>query len=334
MSLLLLASLAALAARPPKDPQPSASAADIPALATLLAQTQWTPTPELSGAFRAGGIYAVADGGHRLLVRDCIAASPIESTYTATEVVSSLSAGVTVRAGLGGGSAEGSLVQKVSFGTPSQWSLATLDLVLEPGCAARLRQQPAALLDGAYVVQDVLSAQISEQTCGKVDASGRFIGLGEADAAYASACSRVSLEPVAVGYRTVPLRRLLDAAPIDPLAIRDEPLRTRSPRRTYLEHRGGADFCMTGPGLPDRCFVLHSRNDHAGLEVLRAELDAAGCRARPEIVEHLIRWRRHRTNVFICAFSFYGLLGIKIPLRRAEAELSAATRAYANCMGS
>ncbi len=331
---LLLATLLAHAARPPKDPQPSAGAADIPALATLLAQTQWTPTPELSGAFRAGGIYAVADGGHRLLVRDCIAATPIESTYTAAELVSSLTAGVTVRAGLGGGSAEGSLVKKVSFDTPSQWSLATLDLVLEPSCAERLRQQPESLIDGAYVVQELLSARISEQTCGKVDASGRFVGLGAVDAEYAAACSRVSLEPVAVGYRTVPLRRLLAELPADALALRDAPLRTRPTRRTQLDHRGGADFCMTGPGLPDRCFVLHSRDDHAGLDPLRAELDAAGCSARPEIVSHLIQWRRHRTNAIICALTFYGLLGIKIPLRRAEAELTAASRAYANCMGS
>jgi hypothetical protein len=300
-----------------------------------LQKAQWEPTPELSGVFAAGALFEVTAMGHRSLATGCIAAPPQVHTYTSAELVTSLQAGVSIGGPLAfGGGAGASIVKKVKFGTPSQVSIPRLDLELTEACRVKLERMPKARIDQSYVVQEVLKAEISEQTCGKVDASGRFVGLGAVDAEYAAACSRVSLEPVAVGYRTVPLRRLLADLPADALALRDEPLRTRPTRRTQLDHRGGADFCMTGPGLPDRCFVLHSRDDHAGLDPLRAELDAAGCSARPEIVSHLIQWRRHRNNAIICAVTFYGLLGIKIPLRRAEAELTAATRAYANCMGS
>jgi hypothetical protein len=38
------------------------------------------------------------------------------------------------------------------------------------------------------------------------------VGLGAAEAAYEAACAQASLEPVAVGYRTVPLAELMGVA--------------------------------------------------------------------------------------------------------------------------
>lgn len=78
---------------------PAASAAEIPALANLLAKAGWTPTPELSGVFRAGSIFETTAIGHRSLADNCIAAAPRESTYTAAELVTSLQAGVAVGRG-------------------------------------------------------------------------------------------------------------------------------------------------------------------------------------------------------------------------------------------
>ena len=47
----------------------SASAADIPALADLLARTCWTPTPELSRRFRPAAVFLHEGYRHPLLVR-------------------------------------------------------------------------------------------------------------------------------------------------------------------------------------------------------------------------------------------------------------------------
>ncbi len=196
---------------------PATSASEIPALAELLSKAGWQPTPELSGVFEAGAIFEQTAQNHALLATNCIAATPVESTYTSTELVSSLQAGVSVRAGLASVAASGSLVKKVKFGTPVQISVPTLDLFLEDACRRRLERLPKDKLDRAYVVREVLRAEIAEQTCGRLDASGRIVGLGAADAELAAACTQASLEPVAVGYRTVALAELLAMA--DPTEV-------------------------------------------------------------------------------------------------------------------
>jgi formylglycine-generating enzyme required for sulfatase activity len=188
---------------------PVASASEIPALASLLAKAGWTPTPELSGVFKAGSIFEVSGASHNLLSSSCFSTVPEESTYTAAELVTSLQAGVSVGGPLAGGGAYAGIVKKVKFGTPTQVSIPGLDLELSKSCEEKLRKLPMGRISSAYVVREVLKAEISEQTCGKVDARGNFVGLGSAEAEYAAACAQASLEPVAVGYRTVPLAELL-----------------------------------------------------------------------------------------------------------------------------
>jgi formylglycine-generating enzyme required for sulfatase activity len=197
------------AARAATDRGPAASASEIPALANLLAKAAWTPTPELSGVFKAGSIFEATAIGHRPLATNCFAAQPEESTYTAAEIVSSLQAGVSVGGPLASGGAYAGIVKKVKFGTPTQVSIPGMDLELSKACEDKLKKLPMSRIQSAYVVQEVLKAEISEQTCGKVDGRGSFVGLGSAEAEYAAACAQSSLEPVAVGYRTVPLADLL-----------------------------------------------------------------------------------------------------------------------------
>ena len=48
---------------------PTASAAEIPALAKLLDKAGWDATPELSGVFQVGRIFLDDGEGHRLMVR-------------------------------------------------------------------------------------------------------------------------------------------------------------------------------------------------------------------------------------------------------------------------
>ncbi len=204
------------------DRGPATSAAEIPALSKLLEKAGWTPTPELSGVFRPGSIFAVMGDSHALLAEGCISKEPQENNYTSAEMVSLMQAGVSVRAGLGKAEISGGIVKKMKFSTPVQLSVPIIDLQLTAACLERLESLPEAQRDSAYVVRELLRAEIAEQTCGRLDAEGRMVGLGEADAELSAACMQASLEPVGVGYRTVPLNELLamgaapDLAPAPP----------------------------------------------------------------------------------------------------------------------
>ncbi len=189
--------------------QPSASAAEIPALAQLLEKAGWEPTPELSGVFRAGSVFRVEGATHSLMVRSCFDAEEVRDTYTSAEVVSQMQAGVRVKLGLGGASGHGELVKRVKFGTPEHATIERLAMVPTPSCREMLQQVPRDALGSMYAVQEVLTAEIAEQTCGRVDASGRFVGVGQIEGELAQACMQESLEPVAVAYRVVPLSDLL-----------------------------------------------------------------------------------------------------------------------------
>jgi len=267
LALLLLVTLAEArprdeaedAARRARERGPVASASEIPALAALLQKAQWEPTPELSGVFAAGALFEVTAMGHRSLATGCIAAPPQVHTYTSAELVTSLQAGVSIGGPLAfGGGAGASIVKKVKFGTPSQVSIPRLDLELTEACRVKLERMPKARIDQSYVVQEVLKAEISEQTCGKVDASGRFVGLGAAEAEYASACAQASLEPVAVGYRTVPLAELLGESapapnPVDRDALLGEALEAcvNAEAATLLQ-RASAEAAALAPLLRNR----------------------------------------------------------------------------------
>ena len=222
VSLLLLVVLASIPAHARRrDRQkieeetqrgPAASASDIPALDDLLRRAGWEPTPELSGAFKAGGIFTETTLGHQIALDDCFETAPTESTYTATEIVTNLQAGVSIKVGAGSFGASGGLVKKIKFSTPVHAAIPTLKLNPSETCKAALIEAGQAgrlALAKTYVVKEVLTAQIAEQTCGRVDAHGAFAILGQADAELSMACAQHSLEPVAVAYRTTPVGELL-----------------------------------------------------------------------------------------------------------------------------
>ena len=98
---------------------PAVNAAEIPVLAGLLNKAGWTPTPELSGVFQVGRIFKDDGTGHSLMVRDCFDGEVGSDSYTSSEVVSHLQAGVRVGLGLKV-KASGSMVRKVRFDVESQ----------------------------------------------------------------------------------------------------------------------------------------------------------------------------------------------------------------------
>jgi len=195
-------------------PAPAASASDLPALADLLHRAGWEPTPELSGAFRTGAVFAVTEMGHQLALEGCFDVAPVESTYTQAELITQLQAGVSVDAGAVrvGGSA--GLVKKIRFGAPIHAALPGLMMIPTDACAQALARASSMGMDPAqmYVVKESLFAEIAEQTCGQINAEGRFVGLGAADVEVSMACAQASLEPVAVAYRTMPVAALIDPA--------------------------------------------------------------------------------------------------------------------------
>lgn len=223
---------------------PAASSAEIPALASLLAKAGWLPAPELSGVFSAGRIFERTTTGDRLLADDCIAAVPREATYTAVELVTSLQGGVSVGGPLLTAGAYAGIVKKVKFGTPTQVTIPGMNLQLSSSCQESLRTLAPSRIAAAYVVQEVLRAQISEQTCGKVGANGTFVGLGAADTSLSMACSQASLEPVAVGYRIVQLSELLA-----PAAVAGETAAASTAVRSRSE---GADLASSGGSRPNQ----------------------------------------------------------------------------------
>ncbi len=234
--------LASMALAGPKNAGPAASAAEIPALAKLLDKAGWEATPELSGVFKTGSVFQEDGATHSLMVRSCFEGEEVQDTYTSAEVVTQLQAGVRVKFGLASVKGSGELVKKVKFGTPVHATLERLAMVPTPACRKMLDQVGLMELETMYAVQEVLSAEIAEQTCGRIDAKGSFVGLGAAEAELSMACKQESLEPVAVAYRVVPLTELLADRPKMVEAVAEDcawgPVQTVSSSMTTLTVNG------------------------------------------------------------------------------------------------
>ena len=214
LALLVGAGAAEAGNRKGVGASPAASAAEIPALAELLDKAGWEPTPELSGVFKTGSVFVEDGSSHSLMVRSCFEAEEVQDTYTSAEVVTQLQAGVRVRFGLGSVKGSGELTKKVKFGTPVHATLERLAMQPTESCKGMLAQVDQDQLSKMYAVQEVLTAEIAEQTCGRLDASGKFVGLGEADGELSQACMQESLEPVAVAYRVIPMTELFQGGQV------------------------------------------------------------------------------------------------------------------------
>ena len=186
--------------------EPAVNATEIPALAGLLDKAGWTPTPELSGVFQVGRIFKDDGTGHSLMVRDCFDSEVGRDPYTSSEVVNHLEAGVRVGLGLKV-KTTATMVRKVSFDSPIHHTLERLAMVPTQECAAMLDTATDIEKSTMYAVQEVLTAVITDQRCGRIDAKGRFV-VAAADAEIAEVCSQESFKPVAVAYRSVPVGEL------------------------------------------------------------------------------------------------------------------------------
>ncbi len=277
---------------------PSANASEIPALATLLEKTGWTPTPELSGIFKTGSIFRDTGSGHSLMIRDCFDAAEVRDSYTSLELVTQLQAGVRVRAGLVSARGSGELVKKVKFSTPVHHSLERLAMTPSPACREKLSKVSKADLAQMYAVQDVLMAKIWEQTCGRIDAKGRFVGLGGGELELSRACHRLSLEPVAVAYRPVPLSKLgLEGSDdqVRPLVQRVEP----APDCPWGTIKSVSTTMST-------ITVNGTTEDARGLDNRAKIMDAMQRCGRPEAAKAFGQWREWRRTTNIASATIVG----------------------------
>lgn len=219
LALALLTLSAAPAQAGPGDPV--ANASEIPALASLLQRTGWAATPELTGNIRIGDVYASTQQGEQWQAEGCLAAKARVSPYTQVELSTQLQMGVSVKMGLAKAEGSGSLTKKMRFGAPEHHALPGMGMVLTADCLSQMEALVASKRDlsGWYVVKEVLMAEIAEQSCGEVDAEGRFVAFGGANAELAQACSQSSPGPVAVAWRTVPVA---DLAPSLGIRAREE----------------------------------------------------------------------------------------------------------------
>jgi hypothetical protein len=231
IGLVLLALCAAPAQAGPGDPV--ANASEIPALASLLQRTGWAATPELTGNIRIGDVYASTQQGQQWQAEGCLAAKARVSPYTQVELSTQLQMGVSVKMGVAKVEGSGSLTKKMRFGAPEHHALPGMGMVLTADCLSQMEALVANQRDlsGWYVVKEVLMAEIAEQSCGEVDAEGRFVAFGAANAELAQACSQSSPGPVAVAWRTVPLSEL---APSLSIRAREEVVPAPTPQASTI----------------------------------------------------------------------------------------------------
>lgn len=174
--------------------------------------TEWTVPPAPSGIYQVGSIF-YAD--NTFAGQNCLTTEASKFPHVDTELVRELQAGVSVNVGSQGGGVSTDIVQRLKLGTVNQSAVPDLSLELTDSCrrALQTKTERGESISGAHIVTEALSAQITQQTCGKVDAKGRFkiftVADLQADATLKEACTVTSLEPVVVGYKTASVEALL-----------------------------------------------------------------------------------------------------------------------------
>lgn len=191
-------------------PNLAATLAPIPDIEEMLEEAGWVMTPEMSAKFSRPG--DILDAKNTILVDgpDCFEAEVKEGAFAKMEVTRSMSAGVRLRVKVVGAQGNVVLEKKLIFDTPIYRQISRFKLVPTDQCIAFIRsaQQRGEDTSGWHVITESLSAIIQQQQCGKYDAkAGAFLVSTATD--IVQACEQTSIEPVAVAYKTMPVRDIL-----------------------------------------------------------------------------------------------------------------------------
>jgi len=182
-----------------------------PGIEAVVSAAGYTPTPQLSESFRAGMVLVPNDrGGFDEVVSRCVEAEPRVSAVAASQVAAALSGGVSARLGVGSAAAAAGVEKRLTFIDPEQRTIPLAELVPTEACRAGVaRAAQLSDLRGALLVHDVLFAIIESSTCTRADARGGLVALGAAEASAWSECVQQSAAQVALGYKAVPLEKVL-----------------------------------------------------------------------------------------------------------------------------
>ena len=183
----------------------------VPTIEEVVRNEGFTPTPSLSGIYRPGSVLVPNSmGGHDVVVEDCIGAQHTTQLMAQSSIAASLSSGVSANLSFVKGSASLDIQKRLSFVDPEQRTIAlskikpTTDCEKDVTNAAKLRS-----LETAFIIYDVLAAQIKSQVCTKSDASGNAIPLAKAEASSYSDCVQESNAQVSIGYKGIPLSEFI-----------------------------------------------------------------------------------------------------------------------------
>lgn len=186
----------------------------VPTVEEVVRAEGFEPTPSQTELYRPGAVLVPnARGGHDAVVEDCIGVEPAVSIMSQSSIATTLSAGVSTRLGVSTAAASAGVQKRLTFIDPEQRTIslgvlqATEDCREQLSNAARLQD-----LSQAIVVHDVLVAIVQNTVCTRADAKGTVVALGAAEAAAYSECVQESDAQVPLGFKSVPLAKLVSAA--------------------------------------------------------------------------------------------------------------------------
>jgi len=240
--LPLLLALPAQAKRPETPAIPK-----VPSIEDVVAAEGFTPTPSQSEIYQPGAVLVPnGRGGHDVVLEHCVEAEPSIAIMSQSSIATTLAGGVSARLGMARGSAHADVEKRLSFVDPEQRTIPLASLRPTDACAAGV--QTAGVLQDlseAIVLHDVLVAIIKNTVCTKADASGGMVAIGEVEAAAFSECVQESDGQVPLGYKAVPLAKVLSLAGGSIPAASSAPATPATPASA----QGSADFSSIGGAL-------------------------------------------------------------------------------------
>lgn len=290
----------------------------VPSVAEVVESEGFEPTPSQSDLYRPGAVLVPNErGGHDEVVGDCILAEPTIAPMAQSSIAATLSAGVTARLGATSAAAQAGVEKRLTFIDPEQRTIGLGDLTPTADCRAKLETAGRIRdLSDAVVVHDVLVAIVQNTVCTRADASGGVVALGQAEAASFSECVQESDAQIPLGFKGVPLAKVVAPAP--------EPGAATLALTESTATVGGATCpwaSITSSAANGNSLVLNGQSfnvkgDEATM-AMASQLRACG---EGEAALHFEEWRRrtHQKRV-AWAVVFYGWAFVPGYSKKAEA---------------
>jgi hypothetical protein len=208
--------LSALLSAPAQARRPATGAElTVPSVDEVVAREGFTPVPSQSEIYAPGTVLVPnAQGSHDVVVNRCIDADPRVAIISQSSIATTLAGGVSARLSVARGEASAAVEKRLSFVDPEQRTIALGDLVPTDDCLARVHRAAGLYdLEQAVVVHDVLVAVVKSSVCIRGDAQGSIVALGAAEASAYAECVQESPGQVPLGFKAVPLRKVMATAP-------------------------------------------------------------------------------------------------------------------------